>query len=366
MEKHKEAGVVVVGAGIFGLSCAVACAMRGMPVTVLERNAPGAGASGGIVGALSPFLPDPWNPKKEAQLAALVGGEAHWARIAALSGHDPGYARVGRLMPLMSGAALDRAEAMMRAAGERWPESFTWDLIAPDALPRWIAPAAAPFGVVRETLSARLQPRRALAALVAALAALGGRLRPGVEVTGLGENGGVETSEGPVRADAVVLATGSGGAALTGRRIAGRYVKGQAALLECTLPRMPLIFDDGLYVVAHGDGRVAVGSTSEASWDEAGATDAQLDVLIDQARVLCPDLATAKVVLRWAGLRPRAPRPDPLVGPLPGVPGVFLADGGFKIGFGLAPAVGAGIAAMIAGEPSCLPDAFAPAAHGLC
>lgn len=365
MEKQKQPDVVVVGAGIFGLSCAVACAMRGMAVTVLERTAPGAGASGGVVGALSPFLPDPWNPKKEAQLAALIAGEAHWARIAELSGHDPGYARVGRLMPIGSGAALGRAEAMLRAADERWPAPFVWELVAPDALPRWIAADAAPYGAVRETLSARIQPRRALGALAAALEALGGRLRPCVEVTELRDGGGVMTGEGPVEADAVVLATGSGGAALTGALIPGRHVKGQAALLGCTLPRMPLIFDNGVYVVAHGDGTVAVGSTSEESFEAAETTDEQLETLLQRARALCPDLAAAPVVLRWAGLRPRAPRPDPLIGPLPGRPGVFLADGGYKIGFALAPVAAAAVAAMIAGEASSLPDAFGPSAHGI-
>lgn len=368
VEKHKAPEVLVVGAGIFGLSCALACAERGMAVTVLERFAPGAGASGGVVGALSPFLPAPWNPKKQAQLDALVAGEAYWGRIAEISGHEPGYARVGRLIPLATAEARERAAEMARGAAEVWPEPFTWELVAPADLPGWIARDAAPFGAVRETLSARLTPRAALAAQVGALSALGGRLQVGTEVVGLAD-GGVRTAEGMVRAEAIVLATGSGGADLTegviGRKVAGRHVKGQAALIACDQPRMPLIFSDGLYVVAHGDGSVAVGSTSESSWASPDETDGELEDLIARARMLCPDLARAPVALRWAGLRPRAPRPDPLIGPLPGAPGVFVADGGYKIGFGMAPAVGEAIAGMIAGEPSTLPASFAPAAHGL-
>lgn len=50
--------VLVVGAGIFGLSCAWACIERGLSVVVAERAAPGAGASGGPVGALAPHLPE--------------------------------------------------------------------------------------------------------------------------------------------------------------------------------------------------------------------------------------------------------------------------------------------------------------------
>lgn len=370
VEKHKAPEVVVVGAGIFGLSCAVACAGRGMSVTVLERTAPGAGASGGVVGALSPFLPGPWNPKKQTQLDALVAAEAYWGRIAELSGHDPGYARVGRLIPLAEAPARTRAEAMEEAATANWPEPFRWELVPPEDLPGWIARDAAPFGAVRETLSARLVPRAALAALAAALTALGGRLQVGTEVTGLAPGPTATTRGESVRADAIVLATGFGGGGpsgpLPGLPSGATHVKGQAALLACDQPRMPLVFSDGLYVVAHGDGSVAVGSTSETDWQDAGTTDEQLEELVARARVLCPDLAAAPVVMRWAGLRPRAPRPDPLVGPLPGAPGVFVADGGYKIGFGLAPAVGEAVAAMIAGQPSGLPDTFTPAAHDLC
>jgi glycine oxidase len=81
------------------------------------------------------------------------------------------------------------------------------------------------------------------------------------------------------------------------------------------------------------------------------STDARLDALIDRARRICPALRDAPVLERWAGLRPRAPRPDPMLGPLPGHPRVLAATGGFKTGFGLAPAVAAAIAAYAVDDP---------------
>ena len=47
--------VTVRGAGIFGLSVAWACVLRGASVRVVDPAGPAAGASGGIVGALALF-----------------------------------------------------------------------------------------------------------------------------------------------------------------------------------------------------------------------------------------------------------------------------------------------------------------------
>ena len=94
------ADVTVMGGGIFGLACAHACARRGARVRLIEARAIGAGASGGVVGALAPHVPENWNPKKAFQLDSLLMAEAYWADVAEVSGIDPGYARTGRLQPL--------------------------------------------------------------------------------------------------------------------------------------------------------------------------------------------------------------------------------------------------------------------------
>ena len=105
--------LTVMGAGVWGLSVAVACARRGAHVVVIDPHGPAAGASGGIVGALAPHVPEQWNEKKAFQLEALLMAEAFWTDIARLSGEDPGYARTGRLQPLLDAAAVARAEALL-------------------------------------------------------------------------------------------------------------------------------------------------------------------------------------------------------------------------------------------------------------
>ena len=360
MRKTPETDVLIVGAGVFGLSCAYACARRGMRVIVTDAAAGlGAGASGGLVGALSPHPPDAWSAKKRFQFDALIAAPAFWAEVAATGGGEPGYARPGRLIPLATAAARTRAEARAAGAAALWDRAAEWTVQAGGD---WLAPDAAPYGAVFETLSARLNPRGALAALAAAVLARGGDLRFGWRAREI-EDRAARFDQGRIAAGAAILAVGVGGPALA-PALPCRGVKGQAALLAADAPAdAPLIFADGVYVVPQPDGRVAVGSTSEDVWEDAIACDARLDAVVARARALRPALADAPVVARWAALRPRAARPDPMLGPMPGRDGVLIAAGGFKTGFGLAPAVGEILADMVEGRSPPLPDGFAVADH---
>ncbi|MEL6532913.1 MAG: FAD-dependent oxidoreductase, partial [Pseudomonadota bacterium] len=91
------ARVTVFGAGIFGLSVAWALAGRGAEVEVVDPSGPASGASGGIVGALAPHVPENWNDKKAFQFESLDRGEAFWSRIEEVSRRSTGYARLGRI-----------------------------------------------------------------------------------------------------------------------------------------------------------------------------------------------------------------------------------------------------------------------------
>ncbi len=116
--------------------------------------------------------------------------------------------------------------------------------------------------------------------------------------------------------------------------------------------------------MAHAEGGVAVGSTSEKTRDQPGC-DGRLDDLIARARDLCPVLAAAAVTERWAGVRPKAPGNAPMVGRLEGFDRLIVAARGYKISLGIAHLVGDAVAAMIRGEPPRhpLPPEFAPERH---
>lgn len=330
--------VTILGAGVFGLGCAFACARRGAQVQVIDPQGVGAGASGGIVGALAPHVPENWNEKKSFQLESLLMAEDWWAAVAEIGGGDPGYARTGRLQPIPDAAASTRAEARAEGARALWRGAATWAV--EDAPSAW-SPGTA--RVIRDTLSARIHPRQACAALAMAIKALGGE----IPVTG--------TPEGQV-----IHATGWQGLAVMqeqGGRAAGNGVKGQAVLLRLDRRDAPQLYVDGLHIIPHGDGTVAIGSTSERDVEDTG-TDAQADDLLSRARDAVPELRDAPEIMRWAGIRPRARSRAPLLGAWPGRDGHFVANGGFKIGFGMAPKVAEVMADLVLQGTDAIPDGF--------
>ena len=338
------AEVTVRGGGVFGLAVAWACLYRGARVRLIERRRIGAGASGGLVGALAPHVPERWNAKKAFQLESLLAARAWWDGVAEASGADPGYARTGRLQPLADDAAVALARARAECAARLWGEAAEWRVVSSADFA--FAPASPTGLVVHDTLSARLHPARASAALAAAIRARGGEI--------------VEGAEAPEEG-AVVHATGWEGLAelseALGRPV-GAGVKGQALLLAHDARGAPQLYADGLHIVPHADGTTAIGSTSEREFTDPVATDAQLDALLSRARAACPALAAAPVLARWAGVRPRAKSRAPILGPWPGRPGHFTANGGFKIGFGLAPKVGEVLAELVLEGRDEIPEGF--------
>ena len=357
--------VLVIGAGIFGLSVAWVAKRAGLSVRVLEAVAPGHGASGGLVGALTPHAPSRWRDMMRFQFEALLDLPEHIARLEEETGLRTGYHRSGRLTPLPTEKARAGAERDAEAAPDVWGDRARFELLerVPYEAEGWIRPEAAPFGLVRDTISARVDPR----AYVGALAhALGTDVVTGVEAHSIDfERKSVTWGVGEIFAGAIVLAAGWQVWDLLGKAapgLRGQPVKGQSALFAAPAEGLPVIYQDGLYIVPHSGGRVAVGSTSEKQFDDPFATDAKLDEVIEKARTICPALKDARVLERWAGLRPKPPGREPVVGSLPNHPGIWLAAGGFKISFGIAHAVADVVVDGLLGTTAKrqLPESFAP------
>ena len=336
------ADITVHGAGIFGLSIAWVLTQRGARVQVVDPNGLAAGASGGIVGALAPHVPENWNPKKQFQLESLAMAEAFWAEVEAAGGSSSGYGRTGRCQPIADDAALALAKQRSETARDLWGDVATWT-VRPIENPEWTANS--PTGMeIFDTLSARIHPRQACQALAAALQT------KGVHITTDGPETGI-----------TIHATGVAGLeALNANhtRMVGAGIKGQAALLDFATPDAPQLFADTLHIIPHADGTTAIGSTTEREYDHATSTDNQLDEILARARAAVPALRNSNVIARWAGLRPRSRSRAPMLGHWPDRPGHYIANGGFKIGFGMAPKVATTMADLILDGRETIPPGF--------
>ncbi len=332
-----------MGAGIFGLTIAWECRKRGAMVQIIDPNGVGAGSSGGIVGALAPHTPENWNIKKQVQFENLISAERFWAEVDEISGLESGYGRIGRLQPIQDEKGLALAHARAEKAKTLWQGLADWSVIRASANDAWSVQS--PTGwLVHDTLSARMHPRRAGNSLARALHQRDVNIVPDAASKG-----------------AVIWATGYQGLLDLSEKLgtsAGNGVKGQAALLDCNAQGVPQLFADGIHIIPHIDGTVAVGSTSEREFVDPISTDAQLDPIIEKARAVCPALRDARVIERWAGVRPRARSRAPILGQHPNRPGHYIANGGFKIGFGMAPAIAVMMADLVLEQADKIPDAF--------
>ena len=374
---QSSTALLIVGGGIMGLWAAVHAERQGIETLLVDGGLLGSGASGGVLGALMPYMPDRWDNKKQFQLASLVVLEGDIAELELETGLSAGYRRSGRFIPLPKPHLRKIAEGHSRDADANWREGdrqFHWNVID-DPGEGWIDPASGESGFVHDTLAARVAPRGLIAVLSAFLQrARHVRILEGVAVENLDPVLGLaHTTAGEIRFGHCILSAGHAAFPLLGQLTAdlqrplGQAVKGQAALLKVDVdPNLPVIFRDGLYIVPHEGGHVAVGSTSENQFDDPLSTDALLDTLLASVRAMVPLLAQAELVERWAGLRPKAIDRDPMVGPHPDHPSLIALTGGFKITFGLAHRLAAIAIGEISGAPafaSEMPESFTLVNH---
>jgi glycine oxidase len=374
--RQSSTAVLVVGGGIMGLWAALKAAEAGLSVILCERGRIGQGASGGLLGALFPWLPERWEPKKQFQFDALMSLPDEIAALERETGLSAHFSRSGRLIPLPKPHLRPLAEAFVADSRANWQKvenGPSWQVLDKSPVPDWLPDESGPHGFSLDGMAARVSPRDLTGLLHAALKRRQNvTIIEGEALTALDPGQGVATIGGQTLAFGhAVIAAGVESFPMLERLLPvaekplGERVKGQAALLAADVdPSLPVIFLNGLYIVAHEGGHVAIGSTSESQFDAPFSTDRQLERLVSAARSLAPALENAPVIERWAGLRPKAIGSDPLIGPLPDHDNIIAMTGGFKISFGIAHRLATCVTSMITGQPGPdLPESFRMAAH---
>ncbi|HEY8583564.1 MAG TPA: FAD-dependent oxidoreductase, partial [Capillimicrobium sp.] len=349
--------LLIVGAGVIGLTAAWRCAQRGLRVRVVERARVGHGASTAAAGILAPADPAQLRGSEGADnLRAIELWPAFAAELEQAADTCVDLRRPGALHVVTAEDELPGLEAMASALAEAGVEHERLD----------------PAGVARDepgvrgALAGVLVPGdlsvatdRLVFALARACARAGVRIDEGVEPVALLREGG---ADGPV-AGARLSDETSQPARLTLAAV-GAWSGSAAWLPEAARPAVrPLA---GEWLILHGDAvchrvvrtphggacpragrRLWLGTTvREAGFPECPRADAIAAILANWAEVL-PAVGGLEIERVGVGLRPKADG-GPVVGASP-VPGLAVAAGHGREGIIHAPLAGAAVAELAAG-----------------
>lgn len=380
MTSSPKLRVVVVGAGIVGVSTAWFLGRAGVDVRIVEAVAPSAGATGAADGAVSVASKRP-GPLMHAALAG-IRLYRDLAAEGVVEGLFTNRSTFLVAVDVTEAAVLDTHAEALAAAG-----------VSVERLGRPALAARGPSfgGSVLSAVEVRGEGHAIGYDIVRRLIATGGlRIERGVGALRLrraasdGRLLGLDTERGPIDADVVVVAAGGGSASLLGldgvlvprrgqllvterapRLAAGlpgaimsaRYLLAKASA-EAAAPPSPRGY--GLVIDPLLTGQFLIGGTREN--DEARPVtdlEAVAHVLAD-AVALVPGLAEVRLLRSFAGLRTAVVDGLPLVGRLSG--GVWVATGFEGDGICLGPLMGRCVADAILGRPGEIDlTAFDPA-----
>jgi glycine oxidase len=350
MSRSRPSELLVVGAGVIGLSIAWLARRQGIAVTVLEREAAGQGTSRVAAGMVAPVAEVEFGPAGRRLLDLGLRSAAIWPRFAERLAERSGIpVELRRTGTLLLAADADDAAELERQLEFRRSLGLDVRRLAPSAA-RELEPALAPVlrGALEVPDDHAVDPRRVLQALRAACEVEGVELRECSPVRSLEHAGGrvtgVELLGGErLAAENVVLAAGPWSGSIegleTGQRMPVRPVKGQ--ILRLRDPGGPGLLErviryTGGYVVPRGDGRYVLGATVEERGFELGATAGGVYELLRDAHELLPGLAELEIEELSTGLRPGTPDNLPAIG-RGALDGLWWATGHHRNGILLAP-----------------------------
>ncbi len=337
--------VIVVGGGVIGCAIAYELARRGAGVILVERGPIGREASWASAGIISlPNRPEMRPERIEIGRRSLARYPGLVAELEEQTGFAIEYRRPGEMA-----VAVDAAHAALERQRAAWQRSqgFVVEELSPDAARRleptlpaalaaaWYAPDVGSLSVYRLTQ-----------ALAVAAAQQGSTVLPETPVGEVahrdGRVRGVRLADRELVAEMVVLASGAWtrffGNAL-GAPLPTRPVKGQL-IAFANAPARParVVAGHGGYVRPRVDGTTIVAATEEDAGFDRRVTGEGIAWLLELTRTLCPTLLQGEVVESWSGLRPGSVTGEPMIGPVPGFAGLWVAAGHFRTGAKEAPA----------------------------
>jgi len=403
MSSNTVQNILVVGAGIVGVSTAIWLQRAGHKVTLMDREGPSAGASYGNAGVIA----------SGSLVPITVPGLLRKAPGMLFSSNQPLFLR-WRYLPKLLPFLKDYLKHANAESVERISDGLA--TLLHDAPDQHLALAAGTlaekyidtmdylFGYadkaafdadhfgwgVRKSRGVEFEPLDAKA-LADYDPALKGRFNygvrcknhgrisdPGAYVTALADhftdNGGtflqgelksfliqndhclqIQTAEGPITADKFVISTGAWSSSWAEELgISVRMESERGYHIEFVNPsitlKSPLMVAGGKFVVNSMNGRLRCAGVIEFGGLSPDRSQAPIDLLKNQMAELFPDLEYDRID-EWMGHRPATADSLPIIGVSPKAKNIYLGYGHHHIGLTGGPKTGRWLASLITGTP---------------
>jgi D-amino-acid dehydrogenase len=410
----KKMDVIVLGAGIVGVSAGYAARQQGLSVLLVDRREPGSETSYGNAGILSSGSISPLNnpslwgalPKYLTNRHAALRWNIGWSlrntdwviqflahaipsrtqpRATALHGligaslklHRDWIVKAGAAnriretgwLKAWRGDAIEAAKREQALLTEFGIESQLLDRQAISALEPGIMPVYK-VGLLHSQTASVDSPGAVVKAYARMFAGAGGEIRQSdiKAIVPDGEGWRVVLADGAISARHVVVALGPWSADILrplGYRVPLAFERGYHREFKpnpARALRRPIHDADGSFLMTPMEQGIRVTSGVELTDRDAPSSFAQIDAVEPIAREVVE--FGEQVGDTWRGSRPTLPDSLPMIGPAPRHSGLWLAFGNQHIGFTTGPATGAAIAAMIKGTPPPFDAAaFAPSRY---
>ena len=382
--ENKSADVLVLGAGIVGLSLALKLQERGRDVVLVDRGRPGAGTSFGNAGLIerSTVFPYVFPRDLKTLLAYALGRRTaayyHWSALPSLLPWMWRYWQhsspalypqaVAGALPLIEHSWREH-QPLINAAGAQelvnergWIKIFRTQQTAQQVLA--MAENSRAYGVPALALTSSELLNLALSsAYLRLFEQRGGRFIAGDarSLQAQGQEWSVQTEAGRVTASNAVIALGPWGEdmarqlgyRLTLGRKRGYHMHFQGAALSL---KHTIVDTDNGYAIAPMRQGLRLTTGAEFALRDAPATPVQLQRIEPLARGLT-ELGDRVDTKPWLGSRPCTPDMLPLIGPAPAHPGLWFSFGHAHHGLTQAASSGRLLAELICAEPTYIDPA---------
>lgn len=400
MSTQHQTDVIIVGAGIIGICCALSLLEKGKSVRLVDKGDPGQGTSYGNAGVISPSscvpqsLPGLWKkiPKwlldPEGPVSIRPGylpKAIPWALKFLWEGRPGRVTEISRGMAGLNRPSVDLYRHHLSGTGhenllrdcwyihayrnEKWArlEDLDWrlraaqgasiELVSGDEL-REIEPCLSKeyeAAILIKDQARALAPGRLGSVLADKVRSLGGtfvqaeahRLVPGEE------GWTVVTDQGEMHADKIVVAAGAWsmtllkplGLALPLEAERGYHLVFRDPGVKLSNSIMEV---DAKFVTSSMEMGVRSAGTAEFAGLEAPPNYRRARVLSRLTKRMLPELNTDDTE-EWMGTRPTLPDSLPCIDQVPGMPGLFAAFGHSHYGLSMAPQTGRLVAELVTG-----------------